>query len=77
MTYTDDTTKVLKEAEPETEKVELRLVIEAAVRRAVEPGFKWEAGSIDALNEKVLALVREASLRCHRNGRVTIRPCDF
>ena len=38
--------------------------------------FNVSSDALEALNEKVYALVEEAQKRCAENGRKTIRPYD-
>lgn len=48
-----------------------------ALKGSGKTTFNVSSDALEALNEKVYALVEEAQKRCEANGRKTIRPYDM
>jgi histone H3/H4 len=54
------------------------LLIGSKTKDAIKAsGLNVAGDALDALNEKVHALVKEAQARCEANGRKTVRGTDF
>lgn len=54
------------------------LLIGSKTKEAIKAsGLNVAGDALDALNDKVHALVKEAQARCEANGRKTVRGSDF
>lgn len=54
------------------------LLVSSKTKDAIKAaGLNVAGDALDALNEKVHALVKEAQARCEANGRKTVRGSDF
>jgi len=54
------------------------LLVSSKTKAAIKAsGLNVAGDALDALNDKVHALVKEAQARCEANGRKTVRGTDF
>jgi histone H3/H4 len=54
------------------------LLVSSKTKDAIKAsGLNVAGDALDALNDKVHALVKEAQARCEANGRKTVRGTDF
>ena len=54
------------------------LLVSSKTKDAIKAsGLNVAGDALDALNDKVHALVKEAQERCEANGRKTVRGSDF
>lgn len=67
----------MAEAATKMETRDVKVIMEARVREVLGPNVKMAGTAIEALNDKVIALIEEAGRRCKENGRVTVQAQDF
>ncbi len=54
------------------------LLVGSKTKEAIKTtGLNVSSDALDALNEKVHQMVKEAQKRCEANGRKTVRSSDF
>jgi hypothetical protein len=51
--------------------------IKLGERLLTDQGLRCASDTMEALNNKISALLTDAAKRCKENGRSTLRPCDL
>ena len=54
------------------------IIVQSKVREAIKAlDLRTDSNVVDALNDKVHAMLKDAAARAKRNGRGTLRPYDL
>ena len=54
------------------------IIVQSKVREAIKAlDLRTDSNVVDALNDKVNAMLKDAAARAKSNGRVTLRPYDL